>query len=92
MKFVILGTVSAEGAGRSEDRGKRAAAKVKELGITVESMHYTQGPVDFVEVVDAPSGEAMLALSLWYAKQGYGKLQSLPAYDRDAMARAESRA
>ncbi|MGH6953135.1 MAG: GYD domain-containing protein, partial [Alphaproteobacteria bacterium] len=75
-----------------EDRGKRAAAKVKELGITVESMHYTQGPIDFVEVVDAPSGEAMLALSLWYAKQGYGKLQSLPAYDRDAMARAESRA
>jgi uncharacterized protein with GYD domain len=87
MKYVLLGTLSADWAERHGDRVKQAKAKLAELGIRLESVHYTQGEVDFVDIVDAPSPEAMLAFSIWYVKQGFGRFRSLPAFD-DATMRA----
>lgn len=81
MKYVLLGTLSADWATRHAARTKAAKAKLKELGIALESVHYVQGRYDFVDLVDAPSAEAMLAFSIWYAKQGYGRFQSLPAFE-----------
>lgn len=87
MKYVCLGNLDT-GAITAKDRVNKAKAKLAELGIKVESIYYTQGNYDFVDVFDAPNAEAMLAFSLWYAKQGYGRLQSMPAFDARAMDKA----
>ncbi len=81
MKYVLLGTLDAAWAGKQADRVKKAEAKLKELGIKIDGIHYTQGRFDFVDLLDAPDAEAMLSFSIWYAAQGFGRLESLPAFD-----------
>jgi uncharacterized protein with GYD domain len=92
MKYVLLGTLGPEWAGRHEERTDQAKAKLKELKIKLEAVYYTQGEVDFVDVVDAPSADAMLAFSIWYVRQGYGRFHSLPAFDDAAMRAALAKA
>jgi uncharacterized protein with GYD domain len=91
MKYVMLGTLGAGSMKKQEVRTTTARAKLKELGMRLESVYYTQGPYDFVDVVEAPSAEAMLAFSVWYSEQGFGKLQSLPAFDERTMVKALSK-
>ena len=81
MKYVLLGNLSAEWASKQADRIGKAKAKLERLGIKLESIHYTQGHYDFVDVVDAPNPEAMLAFSVWYSTQGLGRIQTMPAFD-----------
>jgi uncharacterized protein with GYD domain len=81
MKYVLLGNLSPEYASKQSERVKKAKAKLDQLGIKIESIHYTQGYYDFVDIVDAPNPEAMLAFSVWYATQGLGRIQSMPAFD-----------
>jgi uncharacterized protein with GYD domain len=81
MKYVLLGSISPEWASKQSDRVGKAKAKLDKLGIKIESIHYTQGYYDFVDIVDAPNPEAMLAFSVWYATQGLGRIQSMPAFD-----------
>jgi uncharacterized protein with GYD domain len=81
MKYVLLGNLSPEWASKQTERIGSAKAKLDRLGIKIESIHYTQGYYDFVDIVDAPSPEAMLAFSVWYATQGLGRVQSMPAFD-----------
>jgi uncharacterized protein with GYD domain len=81
MKYVLLGNLSPEWASKQSERIGKAKAKLDKLGIKIESIHYTQGYYDFVDIVDAPNQEAMLAFSIWYATQGLGRIQSMPAFD-----------
>jgi uncharacterized protein with GYD domain len=81
MKYVLLGTLSPDWASKHAERVGKARAKLEKLGIKLESVHYTQGYYDFVDIVDAPGSEAMLAFSVWYATQGLGRIQSMPAFD-----------
>ena len=81
MKYVLLGTLSSDWAGRQSERFDKAKAKLEKLGIKLESVHYTQGAYDFVDIVEAPSPQAMLSFSIWYATQGLGRIQSMPAFD-----------
>jgi uncharacterized protein with GYD domain len=81
MKYVLLGTLSPDWARKHAERVDKARAKLEKLGIRLESVHYTQGPYDFVDLVDAPNADAVLAFSVWYAAEGLGRLQSLPAFD-----------
>jgi uncharacterized protein with GYD domain len=81
MKYVLLGNLSPEYASKQSERVKKAKAKLDKLGIKIESIHYTQGYYDFVDIVDAPNAEAMLAFSVWYATQHLGRIQSMPAFD-----------
>jgi len=81
MKYVLLGNLSPEWASKQPERIGKAKAKLDKLGIKIESIHYTQGYYDFVDIVDAPNQEAMLAFSVWYATQGLGRIQSMPAFD-----------
>ncbi|MDA8049480.1 MAG: GYD domain-containing protein [Rhodospirillales bacterium] len=92
MKYVLLGTLDPAWAGKQADRLKKGEAKLKELGIKLESIHYTQGKYDFVDVVDAPDAEAMLSFSVWYATQGFGRIQSLPAFEPKTFEAATKRA
>ena len=64
MKYVLLGNLNAEWASKQADRIGKATAKLDKLGIKLESILYTQGRYDFVDVVDAPNAEAMLAFVL----------------------------
>jgi uncharacterized protein with GYD domain len=64
MKYVLLGNLSPEWASKQSERIKKAKAKLDKLGIKIESIHYTQGYYDFVDIVDAPNPEAMLAFSV----------------------------
>jgi uncharacterized protein with GYD domain len=88
MRYVLLGTLSPQFLTKQEKRTTTARAKLKQLGIRLESVYYTQGVYDFVDVVDAPSSEAMLAFSVWYGEQGYGKIVSCPAFDERTMVKA----
>lgn len=81
MKYVLLGNLSPEWASRQSERAGKAKAKLDKLGIKIESIHYTQGYYDFVDILDAPSPESMLAFSVWYSTQGLGRIQSMPAFD-----------
>ena len=91
MKYVLLGTLSTEWAAQHGQRVESATAKLKELGITLEAVYYTQGQYDFVEVVDTPEPEDLLTFSLWYVTQGFGHIQSMPAFDPDTLARATAK-
>jgi uncharacterized protein with GYD domain len=92
MKYVVLGVLDAAWAGKHTERVHKAEAKLKELGIKVESIHYTQGRYDFVDVGDAPGPETMLSFSVWYATQGFGRLESLPAFEPKAFETATKQA
>jgi len=91
MKYVLLGTLGVDSLEKQKRRVTTARAKLKELGMKLESVYYTQGQYDFVDVVDAPSAEAMLAFSVWYSQQGHGKLVSLPAFDERSFVKALSK-
>lgn len=92
MKYVLLGVLDAKHIGKGSKRVVAAKKKLHELGIKLDSVHYTQGVFDFVDVIDAPTAEAALSFSIWYAKQGYGRLVTLPAFDAKAMDKAVGRA
>src|SRR5260370_11203398 len=80
MKYVLLGNLSPEWASKQSERIGKAKAKLDKLGIKIESIHYTQGYYDFVDIVDAPKPEAMLAFSVWYSTQGLGRGPTIPAF------------
>jgi uncharacterized protein with GYD domain len=92
MKYVILGTLSSEWATKQSERLSKARGKLDALGMKLESVHYTQGQFDFVDLVEAPNPEAMLAFSVWYAGQGFGRIQSLPAFDAQMFEEAVKKA
>ena len=81
MKYVLLGNLSPEWASKQSERISKAKTRLDNLGIKIESIHYTQGYYDFVDIIDAANPEAVLAFSVWYATQGLGRLQSMPAFD-----------
>ena len=78
MKYVILGTLSSDWATKHVERVAKARAKLDKLGIRLESVHYTRGPYDFVDVVDAPNAEAMLTFSVWYVASRASKALCAP--------------
>lgn len=84
MKYVLLGNLSPEWASKQSDRIAKAKAKLDKLGIKIESIHYTQGYYDFVDIVEAPNPEALLAFSVWYSAHGFGRVQSMPAFEGKA--------
>ena len=88
MKFVFLGTLAPAKIERPRERVSACKKKAAELGMSIELIYYTQGAYDFVSVVDASDTYVVLGFSLWYAKQGYGRIATLPAFDEDAMDRA----
>ena len=83
MRYVLLGTLGHEWALKQTERTNKARGKLEKLGIKLESICYTQGHYDFVDIVDAPNPEALLSFSVWYAAQGMGRIHSMPAFAPD---------
>ena len=91
MKYVLLGQLERDWIERSQERLKSAKAKLGDLGITIEAVYYTQGEFDFVDVVEAADPLSILTFSVWYAKQGYGKIRTMPAFAEAEMDAALSK-
>jgi len=91
MKYVLLGELGPEWIARHEERVDRVMQKFAELGITLEAVYYTQGSLDFIDVLEAPDAESVLAFSMWYSHEGMGRVETLPAFDGEAMIRASDR-
>jgi uncharacterized protein with GYD domain len=91
MKYIFLGTIESRWLSKQAERYKKASSKLKQLGIKLENVYYTQGNYDFVDIVDAPGPEAVLAFSIWYSNKGFGRIQSLPAFGDKTMRRAISK-
>ena len=81
MKFVLLGSISPSWIGKQAERYKKSNDKLKQLGIKQVSVLYTQGQYDFVETIEAPGPESVLGFTIWYARKGFGKIQTLPAFE-----------
>ena len=62
--------------------------KLAQLGVKLEAVYYTQGRYDFVDIVEATEPDALLTFSLWYISQGYGRVESMPAFDTETLAGA----
>ena len=81
MKYVLLGSISPSWLGKQAERYKKSNEKLKQLGIEQISVLYTQGQYDFVETIEAPGPESVLGFTIWYAKKGFGNIQTLPAFE-----------
>ena len=92
MKYVMLGTLGRDWLARQKERTAGARKKLDELDIKLEAIYYTQGEYDFVDIADAPDAEAMLAFSLWYGAQGYGRIVTMPAFTEAQLESAAAKA
>ncbi|MHC4135226.1 MAG: GYD domain-containing protein [Planctomycetota bacterium] len=87
MRYILLGKLNKEWITR-EERVNESKAKMNDLGIELEAIHYTQGPFDFVDIVSTNNPEAALTFSVWYAAQGYGNIMTLPSFTPEAFSKA----
>ena len=84
MKYVLLGSISLSWLSKQAERLTKSNEKLKQLGIKQDTVLYTQGQYDFVEIIDAPGPSTVLGFTIWYAKKGFGTIQTLPAFgDRE---------
>ena len=81
MKYVLLGSISPSWLGKQAERYKKSNEKLTQLGIKQVSVLYTQGQYDFVETIEAPGPESVLGFTIWYSGKGFGKIQTLPAFE-----------
>jgi|GEM_PF-447740 len=81
-RYIMMGTHRADWIGRQPERSTRVAEQIAKLGLEIKSSNYTQGMYDFVDVIDAPNAETMMAFSIWYKKEGYGDCTTMPVFQR----------
>jgi uncharacterized protein with GYD domain len=86
--YITLSTFTDQGLKSVKDTVKRAEA-VKEaagkFGVTLQSIHWTQGQYDIVGVWEAKDELSIAALGLAIAQAGNVSTQTLRAFSRDDM-------
>ncbi len=87
MRYVLLGKLSSNWINKS-DRISKAKDKLDSLGIRLESVHYTQGAFDFVDIISTDDPQSALAFSIWYGSQGFGSITTLTAYSPEEFSQA----
>ena len=85
MKYILLGSIDSKWLNKQSERYIKSSEKLQQLGIKLENVYYTQGHYDFVDIIDAPGPEAVLAFSIWYSNKGFGRIQTLPAFGDKAI-------
>ena len=86
MRYILLGYLDPEWAGRQRDRVQATRTKAGELGVEIEWIFYTQGRYDFIAMITASDPYVVEALSMWYLKRRFGRVQALPALEESRMA------
>ncbi|MBL6958235.1 MAG: GYD domain-containing protein [Rhodospirillales bacterium] len=89
MKYILMGMLDRDWIGRHKERVEESMAKAKEFGIEFESIYYTQGQYDFIDIIEASDPYVVLAFSMWYAKNGYGRIMTMPAFDEPTIERVD---
>ena len=87
MRYVLLGKLNSEWITRGE-RFERSKEKLETLGIKLESVNYTQGTYDFVDIISTNDPTAAVAFSAWYTAQGFGSITTLPAFSAEEFGQA----
>ena len=80
--FILLSTLTDEGAQTIRDEPERIHAVNKELdrmGVHVVSQWAVLGPYDFVNVVEAPDNVTIARVSAALASRGTVRIMTLPA-------------
>lgn len=85
MKFVIVGKHDPSGMSKPRERRDSARAVLEKLGVQREFGGYLFGRWDFFDIVEAPNQAAMLKFSVWYAKAGYGRVETMPVLSYEDM-------
>jgi uncharacterized protein with GYD domain len=78
--FIMLSTLGPEGARtvyENPERIKAVDAEVEALGVKVLHQYAVLGHFDFVNIVEAPSAEAMTKVAMMLAARGTLKTQTL---------------
>ncbi|MBY3300350.1 GYD domain-containing protein [Rhizobium laguerreae] len=84
MRFVLIGNHGSEWVlSKAEERRLSSMEKCSELGLKVEFNAFTQGQYDFVTVIDALDPETVSAFSLWFNEKGFGRIQTMRAFDAE---------
>lgn len=91
MRYILLGRLDPEWAGRQRERVQATRTKARELGVEIEWIFYTQGRVDFVAMITASDPYIVEALTMWYLKRRFGRVEALPALEETGMAEAIDR-
>lgn len=84
--YIVLSSFTDEGIRNVKDTTKRAEAVrdyAGKMGIEMKSIYWTIGQYDVVVTFEAPNDEAITALSLAIANQGFVRTQTLRAFSKD---------
>ncbi len=86
MRYILLGSLDAEWADRQRERVEATRSKAKELGLEIEWIFYTQGRFDFVAMISASDPYVVQALTMWYLKRKFGRVEAMAALEERQMA------
>ena len=84
--FIMLSTLTDEGAKTIKSKPERIKAVVQELaemGVRVVNQWATLGPYDFVNVVEAPDVQTVIRVSADLVARGTIRITTLPAIPVD---------
>ncbi|MBI4847560.1 MAG: GYD domain-containing protein [Nitrospirae bacterium] len=85
--YVALSTLTDDGRKTLKnhpDRVKEVNKEIEAMGIKVLGQYALLGPYDFVTLLDAPSNEAVLKMSVDLGSRGTVQLMTMPALSVDA--------
>ncbi|MEM2106335.1 MAG: GYD domain-containing protein [Candidatus Bathyarchaeia archaeon] len=85
-RYVVLSILTSEGRKtirEKPERIKEVNEELKDLGVKVLDQYAVLGPYDFVNIVEAPTNEAVAKASVRLGSRGTVQLMSLPAIPID---------
>ncbi|MBI5057274.1 MAG: GYD domain-containing protein [Nitrospirae bacterium] len=89
--YVALSTLTDDGRKTLKnhpDRVKEVNKEIEAMGIKVLGQYALLGPYDFVTLLDAPSNEAVLKMSVDLGSRGTVQLMTMPALSVDAFVKS----
>ena len=89
-KYIMLSTLTDEGRKTLKmrpERIKEVNKELDEMGVKVLSQYAVLGPYDFVNIVEAPSNEAISRVAIELGSRGTVKIMTLAAIPIDDFVR-----
>ena len=84
--YIMLTTLTEEGrktVKTNPERIKQVNKEVEEMGVKILSQYAVLGPYDFVNILDAPSNEAVSRVAIELGSRGTLKTMTMPAHKID---------
>ena len=85
-KYIMLSTLTDEGRKTLKmrpERIKEVNKELEEMGVKVLSQYAVLGPYDFVNIVEAPSNEAISRIAIELGSRGTVRIMTLAAIPID---------